>query len=365
MSAAARAASSDVVVAGAGLVGLACALAIADRGGNVLLLAAPRQGESSPAAAGMLAPSVEGGGGPVHRFAVAARDRFPGYLDALAERTGVRVPLNREGILVVALDAADDAAIDEARAAGGEPMDRRRLARDEPALAHARAAVLFAHDGAVDNRELLRALRAAVGAHPRVRVEEDRVVELALGGAESGAEVLTAVGARHPAARVVLAAGAWVAELRGLPRPLPVEPLRGQMLSLAAAPLRRVVYGPRGYLVPREDGRTLVGATMERVGFDASTTDTALDALRRDAEALCPALAGARRLEAWAGLRPVTPDFHPIIGPDPDAPALVYACGHSRNGVLMSPLTGDVVASIVLGETPAHDLAPFAVTRFA
>lgn len=357
--------AGDVVVVGAGLVGLACALAVADRGGNVVLVGASRQGEASHAAAGMLAPSIEAGdGGPAHRFALAARDRFPGYLEMLAERTGRRVPLDRRGILVVGLDDRDDEILARARAAGGEPLDRVSLARLEPALAPVTGAVFFARDGAVDNRALLVALREAVGAHPRVRVEVDLVTRVDPAAKGRGAFISTARGTRITCTRAVLAAGAWASGITGLPRPLPVEPLRGQMLAVGAAPTTHVVYGPDGYLVPREDGRTLVGATMERAGFDAATTPEALDALESGAGRLCPALADAPRLDAWAGLRPVTPDLHPIIGADPEAPGIVYACGHSRNGVLMAPLTGDVVAALVAGTPPGYDLAPFDIARF-
>ena len=164
---------------------------------------------------------------------------------------------------------------------------------------------------------------------------------------------------------MVIAAGAWAAGLGGLPRPLPVEPLRGQMLSLAGSPLRHVTYGAGGYAVPRGDGRTIVGSTMERVAFDAGTTEAGLAQVRATGGAICPALADRRMLNGWSGLRPVTPDFLPILGRDPEFPALVYACGHSRNGVLLAPLTGDVVADIVLDRPPTHDISPFRIERFA
>jgi glycine oxidase len=162
----------------------------------------------------------------------------------------------------------------------------------------------------------------------------------------------------------VLAAGAWSPLIEGLPRPLPVEPLRGQMISLAASPVRHVVYGHDGYLVPRGD-MTLVGATMEHVAFDVSTTAEGVAGLRAAAAELCPALAGLPVAKAWAGLRPVSPDFLPIIGRDPDSPSLIYACGHSRNGVLMAPLTADCVAALLVGETPPASLAAFGIERFA
>jgi glycine oxidase len=164
--------------------------------------------------------------------------------------------------------------------------------------------------------------------------------------------------------QLVLAAGAWAGQLAGLPRPLPVEPVRGQMMSVVSKALRHVVYGGEGYVVPRHDGRTLLGATMERVGFDPDFTEGGVAEVRRMGAAIVPALAEARMLNAWAGLRPMTPDGLPILDRDPEHPALLYACGHSRNGVLMAPLTGDCIADLVAGEKPRLDLRPFSVRRF-
>ena len=368
--------AADVVVVGGGLIGLACAAELAARGLGVILLADPRPGEASPAAAGMLAPSVERSDGSAHRFALTARDRYPDYVAWLAERTGIIVPLNRLGILELALgDEAAEALRAQALhgANGGAPrwLDRRTLAAEEPALAHAAGALLQPGDGAVDNVTLIRALEALVAADERIQVVRQSAQRIAFpgnggGGGAAGVEVATARGGeRLRAARLVLAAGAWAGQIEGLPRALPVEPLRGQMIALAAAPLRHVVYGAGGYAVPRDDGRTLIGATMERVAFDATTTRPAIDQMRATGTAICPALAGARLISGWAGLRPVTPDMLPIIGPDPEQPSLIYACGHSRNGILMAPLTADVVADLVTGAAPAHDLAPFRVERFS
>jgi glycine oxidase len=212
---------------------------------------------------------------------------------------------------------------------------------------------------------MLRALRALLArAGWRARVVDDQAVTLHLDGRHP--EVSTARGGRRYAGeRLILAAGAWVTQLGGLPRTLPVEPVRGQMLSLRGVPLRHVIYGPRGYVVPRVDsGVSLVGSTMEYVGFEVGTTPDALARLADAGREVCPAL-GSLPVEArWSGLRPVTPDLQPIIGADPDYPALLYACGHSRNGVLLAPLTGDCIAALVVGADPPADLSPFEVTRF-
>ena len=358
--------TADVIVVGGGGVGLGIALAAAGRGLSVALVAEHRAGEAFPAAAGILAPpSLEmvdrSAAGPEHAFAVAARDRYPSYLIELAEQSGIAVPLNRLGLLHIVLD--DARAVEQAAVAipGTTWLDRDALAALEPSLAHAAGARLFPEDGAVDNVVLLQALEIAVARCARVRqaAGSARGIRIEPNGVSCDLGDGWVTGAQ-----LVLAAGAWSSLIEGLPRPLPVEPLRGQMISLAASPVRHVVYGHDGYLVPRGD-MTLVGATMEHAAFDVSTTAEGVAGLRAAAAELCPALAGLPVAKAWAGLRPVSPDFLPIIGRDPDSPSLIYACGHSRNGVLMAPLTADCVAALLVGETPPASLAAFGIERFA
>ncbi|HEY0969943.1 MAG TPA: FAD-dependent oxidoreductase [Gemmatimonadales bacterium] len=354
--------AADVVVVGNGIVGLASAAALADAGLRVTVVGGPQRGQASRAAGGMLAPGVERATGPAHDFAIAARERYPGYVAMLAERTGVAVSFERRGILQVALDDARAAELSGDLARDARWLGSTELARLEPALAHARGALLHERDGSVDNRALMSALELLLERHPRAR----RVAQPAEGVEWDGAHPVVRVmgGEIVHGDRVVLAAGAWTPLLEGLPRTLPIEPVRGQMLSLAAAPLRHVVYGPGGYLVPRGE-RTVVGSTMERTAFDDEPTAEGLARVRATGEAICPALAGVPAVEQWAGLRPVTPDLLPIIGLDPDRPALVHACGHSRNGILLGPLTGDCVAALVTGAPLPADLSPFDPARFA
>jgi glycine oxidase len=361
---------SDLIIVGGGAVGLSAALAAADRGLSVLLVADHRPGQASWAAAGMLAPSIElhateAGSGDAQTFALAARDLYPSFLKNLYERTGISVPLNRNGIIVVdEIDEAGEAgkAADARKAhprvVGGERLTKSALTRLEPSLAAADGARFFPDDGAVDNVILLDALEAALSTTRRVRRTDSPVRSLKV---EPNAVTCEA----GTAPQLLLAAGAWTPLIEGLPRPLPIHPVRGQMLSLVSAPLTHVVYGPNGYLVPRSDGHTFAGSTMEQAGFDASTTDQALKEIRTMANTLCPPLATARTAKVWAGLRPVTPDFLPIIGRDPDHPSLLYACGHSRNGVLLAPLTADCIATVATGAEPSFSLTPFAVDRFA
>jgi glycine oxidase len=355
----------DVIVVGAGLIGLACAEAAAREGLRVRIIGEDRPGTASEAAAGILAPSIEHGrevSAAAHSAAIAARDLYPSYVASLAERTGINVPLNRLGILELAQSDAEAERLHRAKPPSATWLNQRELSSFEPALGHALGAALHPDDGAVDNVILLAALRAAVASTRLIEVKAGRVRAVQLVGEMPA--IITDDGTRHAARDLVLAAGAWVAELAGLPRVLPVEPLRGQMISYRLSPVRHVVYGASGYLVPRADGRILVGATMERVGFATGTTDEGIIEMERAGAAICPALAGTPRLAAWSGLRPVTPDLLPIIGRDPDHPHLLYACGHSRNGVLLAPLTGAAMAGLLTRHGSSVDLRPFSVDRF-
>jgi glycine oxidase len=352
-----------VVIIGSGLIGLCAAAALAARGVRVTLISDHRAGEASPAAAGMLAPGVEPGAQAVRDFGVAARDRYPAFLDWVRTVTGISVALDRNGILQIA--ATDE---DARRLRADHPsvrwLDASELARLEPSLAPSAGALWHEHDGAVDNAALFDALRAYSVREPLIELVVEAAVALEPGS--NDATVRCAVGRHYTGSAVVIAAGAWTTSLRGLPRPLPIEPVRGQMLSLAPInpPLRHVIFGGGGYFVPRADGSTFVGSTMERAGFDPATTPEARAQLAFVAATLSPALAAAKVKRHWAGLRPVTPDFQPILGRDPDRRSVIYACGHSRNGILMAPLTGDCVAALACGEEPWYDLSPFSVTRF-
>jgi len=352
----------DVLVIGTGLIGLACAAAAAQRGLRVLVIGEPLVGAASLAAAGLLAPSIERGETDNAGFAIAARDRYPSFIDWLRDRSGVDVPLNRDGILQVAVTGAGVRGLQRSMPPEAEWLDASALHLLEPALSHGLGGVIHPTDGAVDNVRLYEALMAAVRRESRIRIAEDIIVDI--GFSESGVAATGRSGATYTADQAILAAGAWSSSIRGLPRPLPVEPVRGQMIAYATSPLRRAVYGPTGYVVPRANGRTLVGATTERVGFQSATTPEGIARLQRTAIEILPSLAGVAPSEAWAGLRPMSADLQPILGHDPDEPRLLYATGHSRNGVLMTPLTGDCVAALLVSEAPPADIASFSIGRF-
>jgi glycine oxidase ThiO len=353
--------SSDVIVVGGGLIGLATAAALAERKVSVTLIGEHRPGEASPAAAGMLAPSVERATGPAHEFGVAARDRYPSFVDLLAERVGIRVPLNRLGILQVALSEKGIKGLKKTALPTGSWLDAKELRQLEPALSHGLGAMFSPDDGAVDNTVLVAALEALCGASDRITRVDDAVVSI--DPARDSCTARTKAGARHAARRVVIAAGAWAGKISGARLAAAVRPARGQLVSYSASPLRHVVYGPHGYVVPRGDV-TIGGSTMENAGFDSSTTTSGVKKVRAAAEEICPGLVSAQMNAAWAGLRPITPDMLPIIGSDPAHTSVIYACGHSRNGVLMAPLTGDLIADLVTESPLSHDLSQFRADRF-
>ena len=354
--------TSDVTVIGAGIIGLATAAAAARRGFSVTLVGDQRAGEASAAAAGMLAPSVERAAGPAHDFAIAARDRYPAYIEDLAEQTGIRVPLNRLGILQVALSSAGVKGLRKTAFPGAEWIERKELAEAEPTLGHALGAMLNHEDGAVDNVTLMRALAALADQLPPITVLQGTVTRVHRDDARPRVELES--GKTLESAFVVVAGGAWSSLIEGTPFGAAVSPARGQLVAYDSIGLRHVVYGPRGYLVPRVNLQTIGGSTMENVGFDSATTEDGLALIRSAAEEIAPALSITPVQRSWAGLRPVTPDLLPILGNDPEYPSIIYACGHSRNGILLAPLTGDVVASLLADEPSPYDLSQFRPDRF-
>ncbi len=354
--------TAEVVVVGAGVIGLCTATALARLGIKVTLVGERRSGEASPAAAGMLAPSVERAFGPAHDFAIAARDFYPAWLDELASATGVQVPLNRRGVLQIAVTENGIKGLRKSALPNTVWLTRDELVRLEPWFSHALGAVFSPDDGAVDNVSLLRALEVFVAGSSYVKRISGRAVSLQ--PHSSGSRVTIEAGETVDARVVVLAPGAWGAELAGAPCLRSVIPVRGQLVAYQAIELGHVVYGPRGYLVPRENAVTIAGSTMEHVGFDAGTTIEGIARVRSAAEEIAPLLATAPVASTWAGLRPVTPDMLPLLGPAANDPSLIYACGHSRNGILLAPLTGEVVSSIVAGTPLKYDLSQFRPDRF-
>lgn len=366
--------AAGVVVIGGGVIGCAVARELARSGEAVTVLERDQPGaHASWAAAGMLTPQAEcDAPGPFLDLARASRALFPRLAAEMREETGIDIGYREAGTLLIALTEEDERAI-EARcgwqlSAGLrlERLDGAEARRLEPALSpRVRMAARFPEDHQVENRQLARALwHAAARAGARFRVGTEVAGLLASGGRVTGVEL--AGGERVPAERVVLAAGSWAGRLAGLPRPLPVAPVHGQLLALHTSPplLEHVVDSPRCYLVPRLDGRLIVGTTVEDTGFRKAVTPDGVLRLLSGALEVVPSLAHLPILETWSGLRPGTPDRLPILGPDPDLEGLVYATGHFRNGILLAPVTGSLVADVVRGRKPERDLSPFRADRF-
>ena len=356
-----RPAGTDVLVIGDGVIGLSTALAVARAGGTVCVIGRAAPGSASAASAGLLAPSIGPATPAARRVMTIARDRYPELVHWLAERTGIDVPLNRRGIIELADRDWDAPTRKGGRKVTASALDPDALRSLEPDLLPAAGALLHKDDGFVDNVRLLEAMREAARCEWSVDVVDGRASRVEQ--AANGWTVFTEDGRQHAATKIVLAAGAWSPLVVGMPRPVPVEPVRGQMLKLGGCHLEHAVTSPDAYVVPRGE-TTVVGSTLERVGFDNGTTKPAIERLRAAAVALVPDLATAPVVQVWAGLRPMTPDGLPIIGADPERPSLIYACGHGKNGILLAPLTGECVAAIAAETKPPVDLDLFSPSRF-
>jgi glycine oxidase len=328
----------------------------------VAIIGIDQPGQASKAAAGMLAPSVEQSSGPAHDFAIAARDFYPDFLEQLADDTGLRVPLNRLGILQVALTERGVRGLQKTAPSTSSWLTRTELGELEPTMGHALGAVFNPDDGAVDNVQLVNALSFQAGQMIGVARIGGKVLKVR--PSAGGVSVDLHSGDVVEGEVAVVAAGAWGALIEGVKGLSAVKPCKGQLISYESIGLRHVTYGPRGYLVPRSSGVTIAGSTMEMTGFDSSTTSEGLARVRSAAEEIAPGFAISRVTDEWAGLRPITPDMQPIIGRDEENPSIIYACGHSRNGILLAPLTGETVAALAVDESPQHDLSQFRPGRF-
>jgi glycine oxidase len=375
-------ARADVVVVGAGVIGLSVAWRTAAAGMQVVMVDPEPGRGASWAAAGMLAPVTELHYGEETLLALtlaAARhwERFASDLAAAAGQFGYL----QSGTLLVAADEDDRAqihALYEFQRELGLEVEwcTARRARDlEPALSPGvRSGLWVPGDHQVHNRQLLAALRRAVEARGvQVVVDAVDAVDVAAGAAQG---VRLASGAAVRASSVVLAAGCRSPLVGGLPaRTVPaVRPVKGQIVRLRrrdgsgavgpARTVRAVVEGASVYVVPRQDGTVVVGATVEEQGFDTTVTAGAVYELLRDARRAVPAVAEMVLEETVAGLRPGSPDNGPIVGPSGVVDGLVLATGHYRNGILLAPLTAEGVVAVLAGQALPDELAPFGPERF-
>jgi len=373
----------DVAIVGGGIAGLAVAWRAQQRGLRTVVLERDRlAGGATHVAAGMLAPISEARVGERGLLALsrASLERYPAFVAELADAAGRDPGYRPCGTLLVARDRDEAEALERElaeREAMGLPVERllpSEARRREPALAPTlRLALDVPGDHAIDPRALSAALAVAVeraGGELRAGAQVARIATSTDQGRVTGAELDD--GTRVRADQVVIAAGAWVEALDGLPAHarVPVRPVKGQIMRLrdpagaAGVPLlARVIRMQPGYLVPRGDGRYVLGATMEEQGFDTAPTAGGIFELLRDAIELVPGVSELAIEEVAAGLRPGTPDNAPALGPGA-LPGLRWAAGCFRHGILLAPVVADALAATLAGE-PLPDVAqPFAATRF-
>jgi len=363
----------DVVVVGAGVQGCAVALRLALAGKKVCVLERSIPGaEASSAAGGILSPGVEATElGPFYHLCAASLARYPAFAEEVSRISGIWIDFRMAGTLEVALDddiaelLAGRAAKLEAMGLPVEVLDDRQVQAIEPGISkQVRGALLFPQEGSVEPPLLARALYVAA-ARSGAEFVTGQVRGIALEGGR-------AVGVDHEAGRieaeaVVLAAGSWslLVENHGLPAGA-VRPVRGQMAVLDTRPplLSHVIFSDKGYVVPRADGRILCGSTMEEVGFEKAVTAKGLQHVLALACEIAPDLERAPFVGSWSNFRPASPDGHPILGAG-TVPGLLYATGHTRNGILLAPITADAICAAVLGRPPPVDLEPFSPARLA
>jgi glycine oxidase len=366
-----------VLIIGAGVIGLGIAWRLAQRATVTVFDRGKAGAGASHAAAGMLAACCEAEPGEETLVMLGreSQKRWPAFAEELEQASGIDVELRREGTLVLALTADDQATIAhhlEFQRRLDLPLEWLSAAATrarEPRLAGKIAGALFSpQDHQVDNRKLAQALRIAA-ERAGVNIHEHQPVkELAVRGGQARGVVLED-GTSVAADIVVLAAGAWSRKIDGLPpdRRPPVRPIKGQMLALRMDPadplLTHVLWAPGAYLVPRRDGRLIVGATVEEKGFDTTVTAGGLLTLLEAAWRAIPAVEELPVDEIWVGHRPGSRDDAPILGAGP-LDGLFYATGHHRNGILLAPVTADAMARLILDEVVEPAIKPFGLERF-
>ncbi len=376
---------NDVVIVGAGLVGLASAWRVSRRGAAVTVIDDRPDRAASRTAAGMLAPlgELQYGEQALLQLGLAAARRYPDDIAELTAATGLDVGYRRCGAISVALDTDDNRALGELfDYATAQHLDIPELGMQrlrtgecrayEPLLAPSiRGGIAMDSDHQVDPRKLLAALELAA-RHNGVTVRSERVTTVCCDD-ERVCGVRLGTGELVQAPTVVIAAGCWSSGIDGIPpdaRP-PIRPVKGELLRLKARRetpflqriVRGLVHGSSVYLVPRDNGEVILGATSSEQGFDGRTTLDAIYTLVRDARLLIPGITELELTEICTGLRPGSPDNAPIVGAQgPDG--LLWATGHYRSGALLAPITGEAIAALATGGEVPAELAAFTPARF-
>jgi glycine oxidase len=345
----------DVIVIGGGIIGLSLSIALRKRGASVLVVERGEPGrEASHAAGGMLVDCPLETAPALQELATASAQMYPEFAFEVEVESAMKIDLRVQGTIVIP-SADHEKAI-------GAPLSIGQLAEREPSLNYGDRPCYYLKERSVDPR----ALTAAA-----LKTAKNRGVDFSSGDQVTAVNLsddhvvgVTTTKTSFQAEKVVNCAGAWSSQIG--PHPLPTRPVKGQMLCLAMPThefIRHVIRAHDVYLIPRSDGRLLVGATVEEAGFDKRTVPETIQRLHQAALKLAPKLADARILEDWAGLRPGTPDNLPILGAT-ETPGYYAATGHFRDGILLAPITAAVMTAVIEGGRPEHDLAAFSPSRF-
>ncbi len=366
---------AELLIIGSGVIGLAIARQLHKKGvGKITLLERGEIGrESSYAAAGILAPNAEADRiDEFFRFCHDSGGLYPDFARELLEETGIDIELERSGTLYAAFNDADVGEIrrryEWQKRAGlaVEHLNAETIRKIEPFVSpDVREALFFPNDWQVENRKLLAALRKYADINRIEIIENTEVVRLSKeNGKITGAETNNQ---KIAAETVIIATGAWTSLLKTNDFSMPsVRPIRGQIIAFQTAKrlFQTVIYSPRGYLVPRLDGRILIGATVEDVGFKKTTTEAGTAFLRGIALEIAPSLVNLNVAEKWAGLRPFAADHLPILGAFPGIENLLIATAHYRNGILLAPKTAEIVADKIADDIESNYLKMFSPRRF-
>lgn len=364
--------SFNTIIVGGGVIGLSLARELHKKGvRNIAILDRGRAGgEASWAAAGMLSPTVETHErSAFYELCLKSRDMFPRLAEELLAESGLDIELDTNGTLLAAFSDADferlcsTYALQRELGFSVQILSRGETLAAEPRLSSAvRGSLLYKDDWQVENRRLVAALKKSVG-RSGVKLIEETVVNslITRSGRVEGVELQT--GGRITADVVVLATGAWTSLIETTTGPLPIEvrPVKGQIIGFAAGErkITRVICGPHAYLVPRSDGRILVGATVEDVGFDGTQTEAARTALQRAGAEIAPFLEEMSVTEQAVGFRPLANGSQPIFGPIPGLSGAFVATAHFRNGILLAPVTAKVLAERIVDRTRSSFLERF------
>ena len=364
---------ADVVIAGGGVIGCATAYYLAKAGAGVTLMEKREiAGEASGAAAGMLVPPPWAtASGDFRDLCLASLRLYPALVGSLLDETSIDVQYLETGLLVPAESEPAAAALRQVARHGGDDVvplewvEGETLRRLEPGLSPALPGAAYSPSQRHVNPGLLtQALARAAVARGATLRQGAGVAGFARRGGRVTA-VRTEAGDTIDAGHVVLAAGSWTGRIaRRLGAEVPTRPMRGQMVAYRSNAVRHMIWGADGYLVPKSGGFLFAGATVEDAGFRTRTTGRGLAGLRRMARSIVPALRYGEVASAWAGLRPGSPDGLPVIGRLPGWENVYVATGHFRNGILLGPITGKLVAQLVTTGRTEVPLAPFRAARF-